>query len=154
MKYYHLSHLKRILLLYVFIQCLDRGPLFSSMTNKIIFIPVNKNKRETEENLLNNIFPIFEIIKIEEPYNHDLSISVIISMIYFINVVFSKFLIELSNAKEFQFEDNIINFFKKISGSSFKLQSLLSESILTDDVSLFNSLFIDNQYIFSNISKI
>ena len=59
-------------------------------------------------------------------------------MIYFINVVFSKFLIELSNAKEFQFEDNIINFFKKISGSSFKLQSLLSESILTDDLSLFN----------------
>ena len=68
------------------------GASMSSMTNKIIFIPVNKNKRETEENLINNIFPIFEIIKIEEPYYHDLSISVIISMIYFINVVFSKFL--------------------------------------------------------------
>ena len=79
----------------------ETGASMSSMTNKIIFIPVNKNKRETEENLINNIFPIFEIIKIEEPYYHDLSISVIISMIYFINVVFSKFLIELSNAKEF-----------------------------------------------------
>ena len=129
------------------------GASISSMTNKIIFIPVNKNKRETEENLLNNIFPIFEIIKIEEPYKHDLSISVIISMIYFINVVFSKFLIELSNAKEFQFEDNIINFFKKISGSSFKLQSLLSESILTDDLSLFNSLFIDNNTSFQIFQK-
>ena len=129
------------------------GASISSVTNKIIFIPVNKNKRETEENLLNNIFPIFEIIKIEEPYKHDLSISVIISMIYFINVVFSKFLIELSNAKEFQFEDNIINFFKKISGSSFKLQSLLSESILTDDLSLFNSLFIDNNTSFQIFQK-
>jgi len=129
------------------------GASISSVTNKIIFIPVNKNKRETEENLLNNIFPIFEIIKIEEPYKHDLSISVIISMIYFINVVFSKFLIELSNAKEFQFEDNIINFFKKISGSSFKLQSLLSESILTDDLSLFNTLFIDNSTSFQIFQK-
>jgi len=129
------------------------GASISSVTNKIIFIPVNKNKRETEENLLNNIFPIFEIIKIEEPYKHDLSISVIISMIYFINVVFSKFLIELSNAKEFQFEDNIINFFKKVSGSSFKLQSLLSESILTDDLSLFNTLFIDNSTSFQIFQK-
>ena len=115
-----------------------------SSTNKIIFIPVNKNKLKAEENLINNIFPNFEIIKIEEPYKHDLSISVIISIIYFINLVFSKFLIELSNSKEFQFEDNSLNFFKKISGSSFKLQSLLSESILTDDLSLFNTLFIDN----------
>ena len=129
------------------------GASISSVTNKIIFIPVNKNKRETEENLVNNIFPIFEIIKIEEPYKHDLSISVIISMIYFINVVFSKFLIELSNAKEFQFEDNIINFFKKVSGSSFKLQSLLSESILTDDLSLFNTLFIDNSTSFQIFQK-
>jgi prephenate dehydrogenase len=124
-----------------------------SSTNKIIFVPVNKNKRETEENLINNIFPNFEIIKIEEPYKHDLSISVIISVIYFINLVFSKFLIELSNAKEFQFEDNIINFFKKISGSSFKLQSLLSESILTDDLSLFNTLFIDNSTSFQIFQK-
>ena len=51
---------------------------------------------------------------------------------------------ELSNAKEFQFEDNLMQFFKKISGSTFKIQSLLSESILTDDVSLFLTLFIDN----------
>jgi prephenate dehydrogenase len=124
-----------------------------SSTNKIIFIPVNKNKLKAEENLINNIFPNFEIIKIEEPYKHDLSISVIISIIYFINLVFSKFLIELSNTKEFQFEDNSLNFFKKISGSSFKLQSLLSESILTDDLSLFNTLFIDNSTSFQIFQK-
>jgi prephenate dehydrogenase len=120
------------------------GASILSSNNKIIFIPVNKNKRKVEENLIKDFFPDFERIKIEEPHNHDISISVIISIIYFINLVFSKLLIGLSNEKEFQFEEGVINFFKKISGSSFKIQSLLSESILTDDLSLFNTLFIDN----------
>lgn len=112
--------------------------------SKIIFIPVNKNKRDIEETQLNKIFPSFEKIIIEDPDKHDLAISVIISLIYFINLVLSKFLVELSNTKEFQFEDDLMNFFKKISGSTFKIQSLLSESILTDDVSLFLTLFINN----------
>jgi len=113
-------------------------------TNKIIFIPVYKNNYQAEKNLLNKIFPYFEKIIIEEPDKHDLAIAVIISLIYFINLVFSKFLLDLSTAKEFEFEDNLMHFFKKISGSTFKIQSLLSESILTDDISLFLSLFINN----------
>ncbi len=124
-------------------------------TNKIIFIPVDKNKREIEKNLLNKIFPSFERITIEDPDQHDLAISVIISLIYFINLVFSKFLVELSNSKEFQGEDNdnLMQFLKKISGSTFKIQSLLSESILTDDVSLFLTLFINNDKSFQTINK-
>jgi len=112
--------------------------------NKVIFIPVNDNNRETEEDLLNKLFPYFDKILIENPNKHDLAISVIISLIYFINIVFSKFLVELSNTKEFQFEEDLMQFFKKISGSTFKIQSLLSESILTDDISLFLTLFVDN----------
>jgi prephenate dehydrogenase len=115
-----------------------------SSSNKIIFIPVYKNNYQAEKNLLNKIFPYFEKIIIEEPDKHDLAIAVIISLIYFINLVFSKFLLDLSTAKEFKFEDNLMHFFKKISGSTFKIQSLLSESILTDDISLFLSLFINN----------
>jgi prephenate dehydrogenase len=125
--------------------------IFSS--NKIIFIPVNKNNYKIETNLLNKIFPFFEKIIIEDPGKHDLAISVIISLIYFINLVFSKFLLELSTTKEFKFEDNIMNFFKKISGSTFKIQSLLSESILTDDISLFLSLFINNGKSYDTINK-
>ncbi len=113
-------------------------------SNKIIFIPVYKNNYQAEKNLLNKIFPYFEKIIIEEPDKHDLAIAVIISLIYFINLVFSKFLLDLSTSKEFKFEDNLMHFFKKISGSTFKIQSLLSESILTDDISLFLSLFINN----------
>jgi prephenate dehydrogenase len=124
--------------------------IFSS--NKIIFIPVNKNKDKIEKNLLNTIFPFYEKIIIEDPDKHDLAISVIISLIYFINLVFSKFLLELSTTKEFEFEDNLIHFFKKISGSTFKIQSLLSESILTDDVSLFLSLFINNDKSINTIN--
>ena len=121
--------------------------------NKAIYIPVNNNNRKTEEDLLNKIFPSFDKIIIENPNKHDLAISVTISLIYFINLVFSKFLVELSNTKEFQFEDDLMQFFKKISGSTFKIQSLLSESILTDDVSLFLTLFVDNDKSAITINK-
>ena len=122
-------------------------------TNKIILIPVNKNNRNVEEDVLNKIFSSYEKIIIEDPEKHDLAISVIISLIYFINLIFSKLLIELSSTNEFKFEDNLIQFFKKISGSTFKIQSLLSESILTDDVSLFLALFIKNDKSFLTFKK-
>lgn len=121
--------------------------------NKVIFIPVNSNNRKTEEDLLNKVFPSFDKILIENPNKHDLAISVIISLIYFINIVFSKFLVDLSNTKEFKFEDDLMQFFNKISGSTFKIQSLLSESILTDDVSLFLTLFVDNDKSAMTINK-
>jgi prephenate dehydrogenase len=124
-----------------------------SATNKIIYIPVDINKSEIEEDLINELFPSFEKIIIKSPDKHDLAISVIISVIYFINLVFSKFIVEMSNSKEFQFEDNLIHFLKKISGSTFKIQSLLSESILTDDVSLFLTLFIDNDKSITTIDR-
>jgi prephenate dehydrogenase len=122
-------------------------------TNKIILVPVNKNNRNVEQDILNKIFSSYEKIIIEDPEKHDLAISVIISLIYFINLVFSKLLIDLSSANEFRFEENIIQFFKKISGSTFKMQSLLSESILTDDVSLFLALFVNNDKSFLTFKK-
>lgn len=122
-------------------------------TNKIIQIPVDVNKSKNEEDLTNELFPSFEKIIIKSPEKHDLAISVIISLIYFINLVFSKFIVEMSNSKEFQVEDNLIHFLKKISGSTFKIQSLLSESILTDDVSLFLTLFMDNDKSITTIDR-
>jgi prephenate dehydrogenase len=124
-----------------------------SAINKIISIPVDINKSKNEENMLDRFFPLFDKITIESPEKHDQAISVIISLIYFINLVFSKFILEISNSKEFQFEDNIMHFFKKISGSTFRIQSLLSESILTDDSSLFLSLFVDNDKSFTTFNK-
>jgi prephenate dehydrogenase len=124
-----------------------------SATNKIIHIPVDINKSKNEEDTINELFPSFEKIIIKSPEKHDLAISVIISLIYFINLVFSKFIVEISNSREFQFEDNLLQFLKKISGSTFKIQSLLSESILTDDVSLFLTLFIDNDKSITTIDR-
>ncbi|HEX8677464.1 MAG TPA: prephenate dehydrogenase/arogenate dehydrogenase family protein [Segetibacter sp.] len=71
--------------------------------NKIIHIPVDTNKSKNEEDLINELFPSFEKIIIKSPEKHDLAISVIISLIYFINLVFSKFIVEMSESKEFQF---------------------------------------------------
>ncbi len=124
-----------------------------SAINKIIYIPVDIKKVRLEENTINRIFPSFEKIIIKSPEKHDLAISVIISLTYFINLVFSKFIVEISNSREFQFEENILQFLKKISGNTFKIQSLLSESILTDDVSLFLTLFIDNDKSIATIDR-
>jgi prephenate dehydrogenase len=121
--------------------------------NKIILIPVDVHKSEEEQVLFNKLFPLFEKIIINSPEKHDLAISIIISLIYLINLVFSKFLVEIANSKEFQFEDNLISYFKKLAGSTFRIQSLLSESILTDDVSLFLSLFIDNNKSITTFNK-
>jgi prephenate dehydrogenase len=121
--------------------------------NKILFVPVNKQRINFEIATLDNIFPYFEKITIEDPHKHDLAISVTISIIYFINIVFSKFLTELSDTKDFRFEENTTHFLRKVSGSSFKIQSLLSESILTDDLSLFQTLFTDNDTTLPLVQK-
>ena len=56
-----------------------------SSINKILFVPVNNQKINAEIQALDDIFPNFEKITIDNPRKHDLAISVIISVIYFIN---------------------------------------------------------------------
>lgn len=121
------------------------GASFFSKKNKIIYIPVNNHKIKEEEEIVNQLFPKYEKIIIDNPKDHDLSISVIISLIYFINLIFSRLLLETSYDNKLKLNMNPIKFFKKISGSSYKIQSLLSESILVDDVNLFMTLFVNNR---------
>ncbi len=129
------------------------GALLLNKKNKIIHIPVNTSKFKIEENLVNRIFPQYEKIIIKTPEQHDQSISVVISLIYFINLIFSRFLLDFAKTREFEDEDNVFSFLKKISGSSFKMQSLLSESILTDDIALFMTLFTNNDESIKIIHK-
>ncbi|MDQ4072787.1 MAG: prephenate dehydrogenase/arogenate dehydrogenase family protein [Thermoproteota archaeon] len=120
------------------------GASFTSKENNILHIPVNKDNMEKEKRYLQKIFPLYNKIIIESPGKHDLYISIIISLVYFINMVFSKFLASLSEMKELGNEKISIKTLKKISGNTFKMQSLLSESILTDDLSLFTTLLLNN----------
>ncbi len=69
--------------------------------------------------------------------NHDSLVSIMISLIYFINLVFSKMLIDTTEKYNSKRRKVDLKFLKQISGSSYKVQSMLSESILTDDPSLF-----------------
>jgi prephenate dehydrogenase len=121
------------------------GASFTSKENNILYIPVNKDNMKKEKRYLQKIFPLYNKIIIESPEKHDLYISVVISLVYFINVVFSKFLVSLSQMKELEDEKISIKTLKRISGNTFKMQSLLSESILTDDLSLFTTLLLNNE---------
>jgi prephenate dehydrogenase len=100
---------------------------------------------DEEKKYLQNIFPLYNKIAIGSPEKHDLYISIVISLVYFINVVFSKFLASLSEMKDLGDEKVSTKTLKKISGNTFKMQSLLSESILTDDLSLFTTLLLNNE---------
>lgn len=122
--------------------------------NKIIFIPINK-KDSFIYSKLNDLFPFCKKIMLENPDKHDYVISVTISLIYFINLVFSRLLIDIDKNGDLEIKDseNTLSFLKEISGSTFKVQSILSESILTDDISLFMALFFSSDQTLNVLNK-
>lgn len=121
------------------------GALIPSSRNIILHVPVNRNKNQHESKIIKGLFPKYKIIILDTADKHDLLISVMISLIYFMNLIFSIVLIKISNSNEFKLEKGLFSFLKTVSGSSYKIQSMLSESILTDDVNLFLSLFFSNK---------
>ncbi len=120
------------------------GALVSSTNNIILHVLMNSRYKPRETKLVKAIFPNFKIIELDGPANHDKLVSLMISLIYFINLIFSKMLLETVKELDLKSNDTKLKFIKQISGSSYKLQSLLSESILTDDISLFIGLFLSS----------
>lgn len=122
--------------------------------NNIIFVPIDQNQISTLLSNLNTFFPLCKKILINTPEKHDFAISITISLIYFINLAFSKLLIDIDKNNEFIVNGiNTLPFLKEISGSSFKVQTTLSESILTDEISLFLSLFFSSRQTISIFEK-
>jgi prephenate dehydrogenase len=62
-------------------------------------------------------------------------------------------LIEISTTKTLKKEKDLLKLLKQLSGSSYKIQSLLSESILTDDPPLFLNLFLGSDKAIEIIKK-
>ncbi|WP_134482575.1 prephenate dehydrogenase/arogenate dehydrogenase family protein [Candidatus Nitrosocosmicus franklandus] len=129
------------------------GALISSNSNIILHIPFDKSLESVESKLVKRMFPLYEIIKLDNAVSHDALISLVISLIYFMNLIFSRTLIDTIDRYVPQNSKDRFKFLKQISGSSYKVQSILSESILLDDTSLFNGLFLDSPKSLEIIKK-
>ena len=101
---------------------------------KMLIIPIrNENK---ERNLVNSLFSGTKTIVVRDPRTHDSIMAIILGMIYYVNLLLASALSR---------ED--ITLLKRVSGTTFYLQKLLFESILTDNSSLIASLLADNKHL-------
>ena len=107
---------------------------------KILIIPV-RNKRK-EQRLVKSLFNEAKIMVIKDPKHHDSFMAVILGMVYYVNLLLG---VTLSNEN--------ITLLKKFSGTTFYLQALLFESILTDNSSLISSLLADNKELLKYLIK-
>jgi prephenate dehydrogenase len=129
------------------------GAQVSSSKNIIMHVPLSLSGISPESRILARLFPKLKRFLIDTPEKHDTLIAILISLIYFINLVFSKLLIEISTNKILKKEKDLLKLLKQLSGSSYKIQSLLSESILTDDPPLFLTLFLGSDKATEIIKK-
>jgi prephenate dehydrogenase len=107
---------------------------------KILIVPIRNEKRE--KNLVKMLFGEARTIVIKDPLSHDSIMAIILGMIYYINLLLASALSR---------ED--ITLLKKVSGTTFYLQKLLFESILTDNSSLIASLLADNRQLVRYLKK-
>ena len=107
---------------------------------KLLVIPIRNEKRE--QKLVRSLFKDARIIVIKDPKSHDSIMAVILGMIYYVNLLLANTL-----SKE------NITLLKRVSGTTFYLQTLLFESILTDNSSLIASLLADNKQLVKYLKK-
>jgi prephenate dehydrogenase len=107
---------------------------------KILMIPVRNKRRE--QSLVKSLFNEAKIMVIKDPKHHDSFMAVILGMVYYVSLLLG---VTLSNEN--------ITLLKKFSGTTFYLQALLFESILTDNSSLISSLLADNKELLKYLKK-
>jgi prephenate dehydrogenase len=120
------------------ITCLCIHPMFGPATKrsriiKNLLIPVRNRAKELS--LLSSIFPRSEIEVIRNPDLHDKYMAVVIGLTYYINLVLGSMLSKLD-----------LKTMKKIAGTSFGMQIMITESILNDSPELVSSLLRENPF--------
>jgi prephenate dehydrogenase len=100
---------------------------------KVLLVPVRNEKKELK--IANEIFENAAITVLSNPRHHDRLIAIVLGLTYFTNIVFAK-VISSGN----------ISVLKQVSGTTFGLQSLITESILTDEPELISALIKGNMY--------
>jgi prephenate dehydrogenase len=99
---------------------------------KIALVPVSDPSSEFK--LAKTIFPKAELIVVDVE-EHDKAMALALSLPHFLNLVFASVIGQ---------ED--INVLKKLGGTTFALQLVISEGVLSEDPSLYASIQIDNKF--------
>jgi prephenate dehydrogenase len=117
------------------------GPGASKKSNlKVLFIPIRDYKREMQ--FVQDLFQNFNILSLENAIQHDRIMAVVLGLTHYINMIFA----DIVGSQRYK----ALKFY---SGSTFKMQCIVSESILNDDPNLLNSLFMDNPFIKKEIKN-
>jgi prephenate dehydrogenase len=104
-----------------------------NVETRVLLIPVRNKKIELK--IANEIFENANVKVFPNARQHDKSIAVVLGLTYFANMVFAK-VISSGN----------ISMLKQASGTTFGLQSLIAESILTEEPDLVIALISENVY--------
>jgi prephenate dehydrogenase len=107
---------------------------------KILIVPVRDERNELEKS--RRFFTTAKILVMPSAREHDSAIAIVLGLTYFGNLAFSEFL----STKDRRLLDTV-------SGTTFRLQSLLAESILTDDPELISVLIKDNPYVRRHVKE-
>ena len=100
---------------------------------RVLLVPVRNEKIELK--IANEIFENASVIVLPNAKQHDKSIAIVLGVTYFANIVFAK-VISSGN----------IAMLKQVSGTTFGLQSVIAESIFTEEPELITALIQENIY--------
>ncbi len=101
---------------------------------RMLLIPVRNEKIEVT--IVKEIFENAKVIVLPNAKQHDKLIAVVLGLTYFTNMVFAKVMSSGNN----------LSMLKQVSGTTFSLQSLIAESILTEEPDLIVALISENAY--------
>ena len=100
---------------------------------RVVLVPVRNEKIELK--IANEIFENANVMVLPNARQHDKSIAMVLGLTYFANIVFAK-VMSSSN----------VSMLKQVSGTTFGLQSLIAESIFTEEPELVIALIRENTY--------
>ncbi|MEM2110316.1 MAG: prephenate dehydrogenase/arogenate dehydrogenase family protein [Candidatus Bathyarchaeia archaeon] len=116
------------------------GPGAENFKNeKIAVIPVAEPVLEVK--MTKNLFPDAEIIVVDAE-EHDRVMALTLSLCHFVNIVFASVISEEK-----------MDIIKKLGGTTFTLQSILSEGVMTENSLLYASIQIKNKYTSRYLEK-
>lgn len=112
----------------------------SAKSLRMLMVPVRDGT--DERSATEKIFAGMSVIPIADAKTHDKSIAAVLGLTYFVNIVFAD-LISKEDLKGL----------KQVGGTTFGVQSILAESVMTDEPELAAALLRDNPYASAYITK-
>jgi prephenate dehydrogenase len=107
---------------------------------RVLLVPVRNEKIEVK--IAKEIFENANVIVLPNAKQHDKSIAIVLGLTYFANIVFARVM-----------SSGNISMLKQVSGTTFGLQSLIAESILTEEPDLVIALIGENVYAKKYINR-